>query len=658
MRIIASIIVGLLLISALGSALRAQTPAQDPVIRLRTNLVEIDAVVTDAEGRPVTGLRAEDFEIVDKDRLHPLEYCSYISLTESRDLKSLADAQMARSELRRSFVFIVSIPVYDLGISIANRDATFIYSASNRRSASMDAESAGALLRRFIREQMGPRDMAAIVSAQRNQGLLGRLTSDRALLAAAVANLEKHALASSTSITMTQGAIGREFVKQNLSLLDMLSDAIAQMKRLPGRKLVVLVSRGFFIDPRFSETRAIRDRLRILTQEANRAQIAIYTLNPRGLGLGGGGLQDHDSLVSLARETGGTAIYNTNDLAIGFDEVLRENAGYYLLGYDPGEDVTAAPREVKVRVKRPGLRVRARSAAYHRDAPGQMLYGDTGTRLEEALNTPFALRQIGLRLQPLFISPDGKSARLLSVLNIDPAGLTAEAQADGSQKLHLELAYRITGPGGETVKQEARSYTLTLSAADYERARRDGLPYNFDLDLDLPGYYQVAAAVLDRAPNSALDIASLRVGNASRFVYVPDLQKRELSASSLILSAPDETDAKDAQAETGRPARLLRQRFRSRETLRYRAYLYGLRAVNEERPKLQIQAIIRRGKTVTASTAPRLARPEATAVSAIGGDLALTGLAPGVYALELIITDLGRRDAPLSITAEFEIEAR
>jgi hypothetical protein len=73
------------------------------------------------------------------------------------------------------------------------------------------------------------------------------------------------------------------------------------------------------------------------------------------------------SLRFVAHQTGGLAIENTNDFNLGISPILDDQRGYYLLGYAAAED---SPRSgwnqnrIKVRVKRPGLRVRARQGFF------------------------------------------------------------------------------------------------------------------------------------------------------------------------------------------------------------------------------------------------------------------------------------------------------
>src|SRR5262249_37814709 len=153
-----------------------------------------------------------------------------------------------------------------------------------------------------------------------------------------------------------------------------------------------------------------------------------------------------------------------------FGEILKENQGYYLLGYDPGEDKSVTTHKIKVRVKHPGWQVQSRAVAYATNS-AKANVTSTATNITDnasaapeplglavALNTPFAVREVGLELTPLFLSPDSKQANILSFLNIDLTGLTSETQADGGQTFKLELGVQITGPDGKLVKQEAKTY--------------------------------------------------------------------------------------------------------------------------------------------------------------------------------------------------------
>src|SRR5262249_5339968 len=121
---------------------------------------------------------------------------------------------------------------------------------------------------------------------------------------------------------------------------------------------------------------------------AQRANVAIYTIDPRGLAspdgvmiaqssnasaddtslgdLGSRSLarefqRSQDSLRFLADDTGGFAVLNQNDLSNAFARIVRENSTYYMLGYHPSNDKRDGRfRNIAVRLKKPGLTVRAR----------------------------------------------------------------------------------------------------------------------------------------------------------------------------------------------------------------------------------------------------------------------------------------------------------
>lgn len=118
--------------------------------------------------------------------------------------------------------------------------------------------------------------------------------------------------------------------------------------------------------------------MRSLSGVCARASVRLYTLDTRGLDRGsassdiltaerpaGPGVTSFDTLqdgpASLAEETGGLAIRNEND----FDEALREMVddarSYYVLGYRPSNTaLDKSFRSITVKVKRPGVEVRAR----------------------------------------------------------------------------------------------------------------------------------------------------------------------------------------------------------------------------------------------------------------------------------------------------------
>ena len=129
-----------------------------------------------------------------------------------------------------------------------------------------------------------------------------------------------------------------------------------------GRKTVIFVSEGF--------TLAVDD-VRDLYQAANRANVAFYPVDPRGLTMSNGrttsgqmmnGLvSDRDAMETLASETGGRAIVQKNDISAALGQVIRDSRAYYLIAYESPHPDDGKFHKVTVRVKRPRATVFART---------------------------------------------------------------------------------------------------------------------------------------------------------------------------------------------------------------------------------------------------------------------------------------------------------
>jgi hypothetical protein len=193
----------------------------------------------------------------------------------------------------------------------------------------------------------------------------------------------------------------------SLTALEGLSVKLGALRE--GRKAVVVISEGYSAllppqlrdpvaampgmrnparrNPMAGENSIVEDRAEMIGQmdvqqemqdvfsAANRSNTALYTVDPRGLATGEFDInenvgmqrssaslrQTQDTLRVLADETDGRAIVNRNDLARAMRQIVADSSAYYLIGYNS----TQAPQdgkfhEIKVRVKRPGVDVRAR----------------------------------------------------------------------------------------------------------------------------------------------------------------------------------------------------------------------------------------------------------------------------------------------------------
>ncbi|HEY0407025.1 MAG TPA: VWA domain-containing protein, partial [Pyrinomonadaceae bacterium] len=386
---------------------------EDEVVRITTNLVQVDVTVTDKSGKAVTDLRPEEVEILEDGRSQKITNFSFVSLENGgarppvalapgapvdKTAPPLPPARLRPEDVRRTVALVVD----DLSLSFESMHFT--------RQA----------LKKFVDEQMQPGDLVAIIRTGGGIGALQEFTSDKRQLYAAIErvrfNLQGRgrfgafAPLEGDIVKGSQLPGGREAPEDKngsrdeieefrenmfaIGTLGAVNYVVRGMRELPGRKSILLLSEGFqLFDPDRDNFRFL-ESLRRLIDLANRASVVIYTMDARGLQTLGLTAADNTSgltpdevesqlsarsrelfntqsgLNYLAQQTGGIAIRNTNDLSGGIKRVLDDQKGYYLIGYRP-DDSTFDPKtgrkrfhNINVRVTRPGLSVRTRTGFF------------------------------------------------------------------------------------------------------------------------------------------------------------------------------------------------------------------------------------------------------------------------------------------------------
>ncbi|HEY0080068.1 MAG TPA: VWA domain-containing protein [Pyrinomonadaceae bacterium] len=719
--------------SSSGATQPAQASDDDEVVRITSNLVQIDAVVTDRNGVQVTDLRPEEIEIFEDGRPQKITNFSYVSnetgmraeplvasTATSKPNEKLAPpvppARPRPEQVRRTVALVVD----DLG-------ASFESTHSIRQA-----------LRKYVEQQMQPTDLVAIIRTSAGMGALQQFTSDRRQLNAAIervrwnpvsGRISAFAPIESDPFAQAQreaglGDSGRtpsearaeldEFREQIFSVgtLGALNFVIRGMRELPGRKAVVLFSDGIeLLDSNGERNDRILEALRRLTDLANRASVVIYTIDARGLqyaGLtaadstSGMRIRDIETLVQersrklfesqsglqyLAQQTGGFAIRNSNDLSRGVGRVLDDQKGYYLIGYRPDEstfDIKGGRsrfHKITGRVKRSGgLRLRLRSGFY--SFTEEETRPAARTRQEQilaALSSPFASGGVGLRLTTLFANNDRDGSFVRSLLHINARDFAFKPEADGWQKAVIEVVAFTFGDNGRVVNQISRSETIRARGETYTDVLKNGLVYNFDVPIKKPGAYQLRIAVRDTD--------SERIGSASQFIEVPDVNKKRLTLSGIVLTGIKGDSAADSKAtQPGADARssasaaasvdarlgegsevdpqmhpAVRQ-FRRGAVLDYFYYIYNAKLDRAGgRPQLQTQVrLFREGQPVyTGTPTPLDLTRQPDARQLVGGSRIHLGghLQPGEYLLQVIVADLlaGEKRRTATQWIDFEI---
>jgi VWFA-related protein len=545
------------------------------VVRITTQLVQVDAVVTDKKGKHVEDLAEGDFELLVDGKKQQLTHFSHISsptgLSEPAAGKkdnlvagpeSMPTRQIAPEEVRRTIAFVVD----DMGLSPS--------------SMALARET----LRKFIGEQMQDGDLVAIIRTGSGLGMLEQFTSDKRILYTSVEKLAWNPLSRDMMPTFAsdsgadevdaaqaerqaeQQAAADSFAEfQETSFttgtLGATSFVVRSLRNFPGRKSLILLSDGFRINSRTNNdntTNQVLQSLENLVEQANRSSVVIYSIDAKGVqpfmpGADVGGrpsatahsdaLQTAqealEGLNFLSQQTGGFTVVNTNDLNIGVEEALYDQQSYYLLGFDPEDEKFDRRRHsIKVKVNRPGLRVRTRSGFFgvsdggHENAtPAAPKTPQTrGQQILSALFAPMGARDLSLRMTPYFFnsSKDGPIVRAL--FHIDCSKLTFKDGPDGQKRLNLDLATFAFDEEGVTADLNAHRLVLNFDEKRYREAVAEGLAYRADFQLKKPGAYQFRAVLRDGE--------SGRTGSVSQFIRLPDLNKNRLALSGLVMTTP------------------------------------------------------------------------------------------------------------------------
>src|SRR5262249_6715822 len=116
--------------------------------------------------------------------------------------------------------------------------------------------------------------------------------------------------------------------------------------------------------------------------------------------------ESQDGLVFLARETGGVAFLNNNDLNLGIRRALKDQQSYYLLGFDPeDEKFDRKYHSIKLKVSRPGLQTRTRAGFLGiTDRPKEIAPQTREAQILSALFSPFGARDVPVQMTSFFFN--------------------------------------------------------------------------------------------------------------------------------------------------------------------------------------------------------------------------------------------------------------
>jgi VWFA-related protein len=324
----------------------ADPPPQQPVFRAGTDLVRVDVTVTQRGDEPVADLKMEDFEVSEDDVPQTVETLKFIqvdgtrqsNLDEPLEIRSKEHAMLeaAREDVRLFAIFLDD------------------YHISKRPDITLPLREA---LTKFV-NQLGPNDLVALMEPLTTLYDL-KYTRSKSDLLARIRNFEgRYGETFPVKSVIEEAQLSQRNWMElrsgvTLSALKALATQMGGLR--DGRKSILFFSQGPGVRPGSPNDQLMRE----IDEAANRGNVTIHVIDPRPLGsVGFGG---DTVLRRLAADTGGRAIVNTNNPMEQLKAVMSDASAYYLVGYAPTRKTNDGKfHEIKVRVKRRGVRVNAR----------------------------------------------------------------------------------------------------------------------------------------------------------------------------------------------------------------------------------------------------------------------------------------------------------
>lgn len=669
-------------------------PQDDQPLRLKTELIEVRAVVTDRENRPVEGLKKEDFEVLEGNRPQEISFFTEQRLTRP--------GQTATPQTDRAPSSIARVNPADISRWVILFVDTLHLSGSNLLRVKQT-------LKNFVDTQLGDQDAVLLVTSTGTDALAAHFTKDRQLLryaidriamwgartsyftpslAASVRRGDPTAIELGIKIIESEdrmplpptiarqvvearaGAVLAEATYKRKNLIGTLRAATDLMGTLAGQRLMVLLSDGFSMFD--SQGSFDSSELRAVISRAVRHGVVINSIDAGGLepppqfdasrpGINArpGALEsamsdsekaNRDGMNALAKDTGGEFFFNTNDLKGSMQRTFDNNRVYYALAYYPTDESGGDKfRQITVRVKgHPDYKVRAQRGYAADDLLAEKVEpaGSTQKQFFQKIAAPMPATDIRITASADYLEAAADKSQVSLRVRIDGGNLTY--REDGRKAaMDVEVAAIVFDRGGKLVQTYTEKLEAKIESKTLEQAKRTGFSYGKRLELK-PGLYIVRVGV--REP------ATERLGTAVSWVEVPDLSKGKFAASNILLAdgagQKQAGEGISADATEWRPVKS----YKTGGLLVYYLVLYNIAEKDEgemlmRSETLQGEQVVYQSDWMPISS--RAVGREKRGVE-IGGQVNLS-LKPGVYELRISIKN-AKSDKPTQRTVIFAVE--
>ncbi|HET6979371.1 MAG TPA: VWA domain-containing protein [Pyrinomonadaceae bacterium] len=529
--------------------------AQDDVVKVKSNLVNIDVIVKDKKGKYIFDLKPEDFVITENGQPQKIEFF---------------DAPLSQTETTTPGVTVVEAPTAAPTTTAPRNYISLVLDSQTTDLSSLTKVREGAI--KYVREQITGSDTVAILSVTNGLKMLQPFTQDKTKLIATlekmgtgadskgfesreinetIANLRDalNGAAPSTGITTNAGgsaaaqamiarAVLAQFIRMRTTLsvqqarpvLAALAALAEGLRPIPGKKTLVLFSQGF-VTPEVLDWQ-VQSTIDI----ANRANVAIYIIDSAGLraaapasgalvpsaplsgaaslnqedrikGVGGetvfdnvrqeGLTREYDVLYRLSGDTGGKFLKGNNDIGQGLERINQEIQARYTLAYrSSNQNFDGTFRKIKIEVRRPEAQLISRSGYYAIPPEEIVLLSPADKKLLAGFNEAQANPGLPLSVSwSAFRTNQGLYTVPLAI-EVPPSAVKFDKKGD-KQSMQLEVLGVLKATPDRMLSRLGGNFDVNLSANDYNQILNNNIFYRQDLQLTA-GDYTIDLIVRDK----------------------------------------------------------------------------------------------------------------------------------------------------------------
>ena len=552
-RLMAAILVGMMM--GPSSFAQQEQPAGTFTLKVQSEIVLTNVVVRDKKtGEVVKGLKASDFTILENGKPQTIASFDYQNVDEAAVLheKSTVTGKASIADLVNNDFAANPGQLKD------HRLIVMFFDLSSMQPE--DTERAVEAAQDYINKKMQPADLVALVSLDTSLSMDQDFTADKAALLKGVgkyngtegtgfANGNEGGDSSGTADDASSyTADDSEYNALNTDReLYAIRTIAKSLERVDQRKSLLYFSGG--LTRQGIENQA---SMRAATNEAMRANMAIYSVDSRGLealppvgnastgslrgtaAYSGASMQSNlnsnfasqETLATLSSDTGGKAFFDSNDFAPAFQQIQHDTEAYYIVGFHSTNTARdGSYRHLTVKLNRSDVKLDYRQGYF---APADFQHQKTEDReqaLMDQMRSDLPATDVAIYLQALYFRLDDNKF-FIPISLIVPGSQIHSIKNGDRDKANIDVMGQVKNAQGIIVGNVRDNVKLAVDAA--QQVQRKNIQYSTGFTL-APGKYHLKFVVRENQTGA--------MGSFETDLQVPDLKKIPLKLSSIVLAS-------------------------------------------------------------------------------------------------------------------------